>query len=192
MSAMFGASTGHFVLESGLHTDRWFDLDALFSDPSAIAASVDELATLLAPFEATAICGPMVGGAFLAQALATRMGLHFLHTQRSGSDATSALFATRYELPQVQRDLARGRRVAIVDDMISAGSSTRATHVALNEADAVVVAIGTLHLSGNEAEEHFSRLGLPLVAIERHALELWRPDECPLCRRGLPIIDRQT
>jgi len=73
MSAMFGASTGHFVLESGLHSDRWFDLDALFSDPSAIAASVDELATLLAPFEATAICGPMVGGAFLAQALATRM-----------------------------------------------------------------------------------------------------------------------
>lgn len=75
------ARRGHFLLESGYHSDLWFSLDALFLDPHAIAPVVDRLADLLRPYSVSAICGALLGGAFLAQALAMRMGLHFYYTQ---------------------------------------------------------------------------------------------------------------
>ena len=51
---------GHFLLESGYHSDTWFDLDALFVDPAAIAPQVDALAELLRPHYVSAICGPLL------------------------------------------------------------------------------------------------------------------------------------
>jgi orotate phosphoribosyltransferase len=178
---------GHFVLESGLHTNRWYRLDAMFCDPRSIAPQIARLADLLAPHHPTAICGPMSGGALLAQAVAMQMGLRFLFTRRSISDGSSALFAARYELPSVQLALASGQRIGLVDDMISAGSSTRASLAALSEAGAVVVAVGAVYLSGDVATDHFASHGIPVVAVERRPLDLWQPDDCPHCLRGEPL-----
>jgi orotate phosphoribosyltransferase len=63
---------GHFVLESGLHTDRWYDLETLFCDAETITPALDRLVAELGPHRPTAICGPLVGGAFLAQRIARR------------------------------------------------------------------------------------------------------------------------
>jgi orotate phosphoribosyltransferase len=57
---------GHFVLESGYHTNLWLELDNLFARPSRIAPWVRSLADKLRPYELDAVCGAMVGGAFLA------------------------------------------------------------------------------------------------------------------------------
>ena len=66
------ARRGHFALESGYHTDLWLTLDALFVDPVAIAPLVAALAGRLRAHAPTAVCGPLLGGAFLAQAIAAR------------------------------------------------------------------------------------------------------------------------
>jgi len=178
---------GHFLLESGLHTDRWYDLDGLFSDARALEPSIDALASMLETHRPTAICGPQVGGALLAQALATRMRLRFLYTVRGEDAPNGGLFKARYRLPEGQRALAVGQRVAIVDDMISAGSSTRASFASLCETGATVVAVGTLHLSGDTAVEHFEALGIPVEAVERRPFHLWTPSSCPLCAQGVAL-----
>lgn len=189
MTHAIPARDGHFVLESGLHTDRWYDLDALFNDPRAIEPAIERLAALLAPHRPTAICGPMVGGALLAHTIAARMGSRFLYTQRGPDEANGGLFKARYALPAGQHGLSLGQRVAIVDDMISAGSSTRATFASLCERGATVVAIGTLHLSGDTALQHFDALGIPLEAVERRPFRLWKPTACPLCAQGLGFVE---
>ncbi len=181
------ARHGHFRLESGLHADRWFDLDALFCDTRHVASSIDRLATALRRFAPTAVCGPMVGGAFLAQAVAMRLDARFHYTEAHGTSGGDALFAARYRLPPAQVAALAGARVAVVDDMISAGSSVRATIDALTEASASVVAVGTLYLSGTVAVDHFAAIDMPLVALERYAIGTWTPAECPLCRRGDPL-----
>src|ERR1700731_746907 len=73
---------GHFVLESGFHADLWLSLDGLFVDPKAVAPLVSELAMLIKPYGVSAVCGPLVGGAFLAQSLARHSGLRFYYTER--------------------------------------------------------------------------------------------------------------
>lgn len=184
---------GHFLLESGYHSDLWFNLDALFLEPHAIAPVVDKLADLLRPYSVSAICGPMLGGAFLAQALAMRMGLRFYYTQPAiakhghKDSSNNELFKARYSLPSDLTPRVRDERVAIVDDVISAGSSVRAPATELAEAGATIVVVGTIMLLGNEATRHFAEIDLPLVAVTEQNFNLWQPFECPLCRSDLAL-----
>lgn len=178
---------GHFLLESGYHTDLWLTLDALFVSPAAIAPQVAALAALLLPHTPTAVCGPLLGGAFLAQALAAHMGVRFYFSQPMAAAAAGGLFAARYELPLALCQRVADERIALVDDVISAGSSVRATTAALTAAGATTVAVGSLLRLGSQAEEHFAALNVPMVALSKQAFHLWQPAECPLCRAGRPL-----
>ena len=178
---------GHFRLESGLHTDCWLTLDALFVDPRGIAAGIEALADRLRRHRVTAVCGPLLGGAFLAQALALRLDLRFFYSEQPGGSAPDGLYRARYRLPPAQARLARSERFALVDDAISAGSSVRATAGALADTGATVVVVGTLLLLGDVAARHFEAAGITIEALQRRELALWTPGECPLCARALPL-----
>ncbi len=181
------ARRGHFLLESGYHTDLWFTLDALFVRPHNIAPQITALAEMLRPYQVSAVCGPLLGGAFLAHALAAHMGLRFYFTQQMPSGTGDGLFAAEYRLPPELRRLAGGERIAVVDDCISAGSSVRATEEELIAAGASTVVVGTILLLGNEAVEHFSAHRVPVVALDQQGFNLWTPAKCPLCRTGAPL-----
>jgi orotate phosphoribosyltransferase len=181
---------GHFALESGYHTDLWITLDALFVDPRSIAPQVAVLAERLRAHAPTAICGPLFGGAFLAQALASQLAVKFFVMEpvavASAADGP-ALFTARYRLPPGQVPHVRGQRVAVVDDVISAGSSVRAAIAALLDGGASVVAVGALLVLGDAALTHFAAQALPVERLGQRGLPLWHPDECALCRSGTPI-----
>lgn len=90
------ARPGHFLLESGCHADQWFGLDALFVSPREIAPLVTALAARLRPHGASAVCGPLLGGAFLAQALATGLGTDFFYSEPAGRRSGTGLFTAEY------------------------------------------------------------------------------------------------
>jgi orotate phosphoribosyltransferase len=181
---------GHFLLESGYHTDTWFDLDALFVDPAAIASKVDALAALIRPHDVSAICGPLLGGAFLGQAVAAAMGVRFYYCEKAASDSSSALYGARYRLPAGLRAHASKERFAVIDDVISAGSSVRAVVGELEGAGARTVVIGSLLVLGTKATDYFASVDIPLVALDRRAFQTWLPSECPLCSSGVPLENR--
>jgi orotate phosphoribosyltransferase len=79
--------------------------------------------------------------------------------------------------------------VVLVDDVVSAGSAIRASHLELGEAGAQTVAGGTLLLLGELASEHFGRLGLPIEAVIRDGYDSWEGSRCPLCAAGVPVED---
>ncbi|HSS00941.1 MAG TPA: phosphoribosyltransferase family protein [Kofleriaceae bacterium] len=181
---------GHFVLESGYHTDLWITLDALFVEPVAMAPHVAALAERLRGHAPTAICGPQLGGAFLAQAVATDLSVKFfvmeLAPAAPGAE-TAGLFTARYRLPPGQVPYVRGQRVAVVDDVISAGSSVRAAIAGLSEAGASIVAVGALFVLGDAALRHFEAQAVPVERLGERGLSLWPPTECALCRAGAAI-----
>ena len=73
---------GHFRMESGLHGALWLDLDPLFADAQRIEPFVRSLADGIRRYDVAAVCGPMVGGAFLAQLLAERLHVEFAYAER--------------------------------------------------------------------------------------------------------------
>jgi orotate phosphoribosyltransferase len=85
------------------------------------------------------------------------------------------------------RDLVRGERVAIVDDVVNAGSALRATAAAVQEAGGDVVASAALLRLGDTVLPYLAEHALPLHSLAVRANSTWTPDECPLCQRGEPL-----
>jgi orotate phosphoribosyltransferase/catechol 2,3-dioxygenase-like lactoylglutathione lyase family enzyme len=183
------ARAGHFVLESGYHTDRWLTLDLLFSEPARVDPAMAALAERLRRYDVAAVCGPFVGGALLAQILATKLRCAFYYAEPDPTSARHGLFRATYRLSEATQRAIRGSRVAVVDEVISAGSSVRATIAALDAAGATTAVVGSLATLGDEASAYFTGRGLPFETLARKAFALWTPEECPLCQRGLPLED---
>ncbi len=185
--ASIASRRGHYALESGLHGDLWLDLDALFVEPRTLASAVTALADRLQAHGVTAVCGPLVGGAFLAQRLAEKLGIAFAYTERVAGSSGDALFAARYRLPAGLVERLRGRRIALVDDVMSAGSSLRATHDALVALGLRPVVVVTLAILGTRGEAWFGTQGLPVETLTRRSYDAWEPAECPQCLAGVPL-----
>ena len=180
---------GHFRLESGHHGGLWLDLDPLFAEPRRIEPFVAVLADALRPHAVDAVCGPLLGGAFLAQMVAHALGAEFCFTERMPPAVNSGLYQVRYRLPQAFTARLRGRRVAMVDDVMSAGSALRGTYEELLTHGAAPVAAGALLVLGSAGAGFFAERGIPLVAVARDEYPLWPPDECPLCAAGVELED---
>ena len=189
--ALVTGRRGHFRMESGLHAALWLDLDPLFSDAHRIEPFVRSLADAIRSHHVDAVCGPMVGGAFLAQLLAERLRVEFAYAERIASPH-DGLFRAEYRVPRSLGSRLAGRRVAIVDDVMSAGSSLRATHATLATYGAVPVVVGALLVLGSAGVAYFEGRGLPVVSAGRAEYESWTPEECPLCRDEVPLEDLAT
>lgn len=117
---LLSARHGHFVLESGHHGTLWLDLDSLFLRPATLLPFARELARRLAAHRVDAIVGPLVGGALVAQAVAAELDVHFAFAERHvGAKGVT------YAIPDGFRRHLQEQAVAIVDDVINAGSATR-------------------------------------------------------------------
>jgi orotate phosphoribosyltransferase len=147
-----------------------------------------ELAGLLRGYDLHAVCGPLVEGAFVALTVAAELRVDFTYAERIGS-GREGLFPVDYRLPGALRERVRGQRVAIVNDVIAAGSALRATLADLRECGAEPVAIGALLVLGGAAERYAAE---PSIALERLAARehaQWEPTACPLCATGVPLED---
>ncbi len=184
--ALLSARIGHFLLESGHHGELWLELDTLFWSPPALDPMVGRLAERLRPHGVEAVCGPLSGGAFLAQLVAARLGAAFCWTERT-SAGDGGLYSARYRLPDAPASLLRHRRVAIVDDVVNAGSAVRASLAAVRAAGGHPVALGALLALGAAPATLAADEGLPLRAVATRANTLWEPGNCPMCAAGEPL-----
>ena len=183
------ARRGHFLLESGHHGGLWLDLDALFADPRRVAPSVTALARAIHPHGVSMVCGPLLGGAFLAQLVARELDAGFCFTERAFPGEGTGLYRARYLLPRAYAPRVRGERIAIVDDVMSAGSALRATFLELREHGAQPVVAGALLVLGSAGAGWFAEREIPVEAVERAEYPLWTPDACPRCAAGEPLED---
>ena len=172
---------------SGYHGELWLDLDRLFLNPRQLAAPSRQLAGKLARHEVEAVVGPLVGGAFLAQTIATELGVEFAYSEPRPPASTEALLSVVYRLPETVAPLLRDKRVAIVDDAVNAGSAVRGTFRALILAGAKPVVVGALLLLGGAARPFLVENGLELEFLATLNNPLWEPMNCPLCARGAPL-----
>lgn len=179
--------TGHFRLESGHHGDLWLDLERLCLRPEPVRRLAGELARRLARHRVEAVCGPLVEGAFVALFAAAELGVPFTYSELLPERTSDSLFPARYRIPQALRAELAGKRVAIVNDVVNAGSAVRATLADLERCGARPVAIGTLAVLGKKAAELAAGANLALETLAELPNAIWTPAECPLCARGVPL-----
>jgi orotate phosphoribosyltransferase len=182
--------SGHFRFESGHHGDRWLEPDLLLSRPAELRPFAAELAQRLKHCQFDVVCGPLTGGAFLAQMVAEQCSVAFAFAERFAPPPSDALYQVSYRIPDVLRAGVRGATVAIVNDVTNAGSAVGGTYEDLVACGARPVAFGTLIAFGAWSTRFANDHDLALEALERFGNNLWTPDECPLCADGVPLEDR--
>lgn len=181
-----GAARGHFRYESGHHGDLWLELDALFIDARRVRDWAAALAQDAATCRLDFVCGPLIGGAFIAQSLAAELGVGFVFAER----LLSATGTVCYRVPDSLRVAVGGRRVLVADDAVNAGSALLATLADLRKCGAELAGFASLLVLGRAAAETARQEGVPFFTLASIERGMWKPEECPLCGAGVPLVDR--
>jgi orotate phosphoribosyltransferase len=178
---------GHFRFESGDHGDRWLELESLCCRPNDIQPFAAALAERLSAHFVEVVCGPLNEGAFVALMVAQQLDVEFCYAQRLAEPGGAPSSPVAYRIPRALHDRLRGKRVAIVDDVINAGSAVAATAAELQAIGAELVAIASLMTLGDGAAELARARHVPQITLASLQANLWPADECPLCRAGVPV-----
>lgn len=178
---------GHFRLESGHHGDLWLQLETLCMRPREIQPFAAQLAVKLAPHRPQVVCGPLVEGAFIALLVSLELGCDFVYAERFPNPTREGLYPVEYRLPKALLSAVKGKRVAIVNDVISAGSAVRGAFSDLQSVGADVVAIGALLGLGDSIGKFAAEQRVALELLHQMSHNLWTPAQCPLCAAGQPL-----
>src|SRR6516162_6018673 len=73
---------GHFVLSSGLHSDRYIQCALVLQHPRLAEQLCSELAGRLAYLGASVVAAPALGGVIVAHEVARALGIRALFTER--------------------------------------------------------------------------------------------------------------
>jgi orotate phosphoribosyltransferase len=163
---------GHFQLTSGLHSDEYLQCALVLQHPEIAERLGRELATKLEPCDLVA--SPAMGGVIIGHEVARALGARFIFSER---DASGKMTLRRgfYVRP--------GESAAVIEDVVTTGGSTREVIDLLRAAGAEVIGAGSIiDRSGGRAD-----LGVKRVALATLDVVSWQPDECPLCRQGVPV-----
>jgi len=165
---------GHFILSSGLHSDRYIQCALVLQHPRIAERLCSELAAKLRHLDASVVAAPALGGVIVSHEVARALGLR-------------ALFAERQEGAMTLRrgfSLAPGEPTLVVEDVITTGGSTRDTMAAVERAGGKVVGVGALiDRSGGTVD-----FGVPPAALVTLSVQNYDPANCPLCQSGLPAV----
>jgi orotate phosphoribosyltransferase len=189
VTSFVAARKGHFRLESGHHGELWLDLELLCLRPRQIQRFTAELARRLSEHNVDAVCGPLVEGAFVGLMAAFELNVDFLYSERFALTGANGLYPVQYRIPGALRSKVQGKRVAIVNDVINAGSAVRATFDDLENCGARPVVVGSLLVLGSSASIFAAEKNVALETVAFLANTIWTPAECPLCASGVSLED---
>jgi orotate phosphoribosyltransferase len=180
---------GHFRFESSHHGDHWLEPDLLLQRPTVLRPFASALADRLKHHRFEAVCGPLTGGAFLAQLVAEECGVAFAFAERFAAPPSDAMYPVSYRIPEALRSGLRSLSVAIVNDVTNAGSAVRGAYQDLLLCGARPVALGTLVALGGWPSAFAAAKELALESLETLPNNLWDPNDCPLCAARVPLED---
>ena len=150
--------TGNFTLRSGVTSTEYFDKYLFESDPELLAAIAEAMAELV-PTATDALAGLELGGVPLAVALSRVTGLPALFVRKTAKEYGTRRLAEGGEVA--------GRRLTVVEDVVTSGGQVVMSCQALRELGADVTT--ALCVIDREAggTEALAAEGIGLAALYR-------------------------
>jgi orotate phosphoribosyltransferase len=161
---------GHFVLNSGLHSEYYFEKFRILENPDAAVTLCGIIADKFEGTPVDWVIGPTTGGIVIAYEVARQLGKH-------------AGFAEERE---GRRIVGRGfniknRDVLIVDDVMTTGKSIVETIDAVKAKGGNVVGIAVL------IDRTANEMPFEYFATYRQVVENYEAASCPLCKKKVPL-----
>ena len=148
--------TGEFTLRSGQVATEYFDKYLFESDPKLLSRVVDRMLDLV-PEDTELLGGLELGGVPIVTVLSSRTGLPALFVRKKAKEYGTCKLA---EGPDVA-----GRRVTLVEDVITTGGAVRDATRALRDAGATVEVVVCAIDRSPEGENPLADVGLEVRAV---------------------------
>ena len=164
---------GHFRLTSGLHSSEYLQSALVLQHPVFAERLGRSLAESMP--KGQVVASPALGGLIIGHEVARAMGARFVFTERD--PAGKMVLRRGFSLdPQ--------ETVVVVEDVVTTGGSTREVIELVQASGSKVLGVGSIiDRSGGKVD-----LGVPRVALATLNAVAWTPEECPLCKQGLPVV----
>lgn len=167
---------GHFLLASGRHSERYFEKFRVLEHPALCEVFARAVADEYRARGVTVVCGPTTGGIIIAYEVARQLGVRCIIAEPAEQGR------------QIGRgfEVSAADRVLVVDDVMTTGGSLVDTLAALQAFPGEVIGVAVfIDRSGGR-----HRVDREVFGVYRQAVASFEPEECPLCRQGVPLTTR--
>jgi len=169
---------GHFKLTSGKHSDIYYEKFNILKQPRLCEKVCRVMADNFKNDDVELVVGPTTGGIIIAYEVAKFLGVNAIYAEAAES-GKGRVFKRGFHIEP-------GTRVLIVDDILTTGTSIFEVIALVRQYDAKIVGIGEfLDRSGGKVK--FDYPFKPLATVTADA---WEPEECPLCKKNIPLTQR--
>jgi orotate phosphoribosyltransferase len=162
---------GHFILSSGLHSDRYLQSALLLQFPDIAEKLGRELAEKF-PGKVDTVLSPALGGLIIGQEVARAKKCRAIFSEKDDNGK-----------PVLRRgfELSHDESVLVIEDVITTGLSTGEVVELISQANARLIGIGSIV---NRSE----KTGKPVVSLLNIDVKSWSPSDCVLCKKGIPAV----
>lgn len=163
---------GHFLLSSGKHSGGYIQCAKLLQYPDIGEEAISYLIEELKDLEFDTVVGPAMGGIIAAYELGRQMGKKTIFSERQDGEMT---FRRGFRIEPDEKYL-------IVEDVVTTGKSAKEVQKVIEDLGGEVVGIASIidRSGGDGTEDLYSGVKLEI--------EAYTPEECPLCKEGVPLI----
>lgn len=171
---------GHFLLSSGLHSDRYVQCAKVLQYPDIAERLGTELANMYKNNNLSKpdiIASPAIGGIVIGQEIARALKVPHIFIEKDSNGKPS--LRRGFSIQQEQKFI-------VVEDVITTGKSTNEVIKLLTALGGHPIAILTIIDRKREPNSLFPNL--PLISLAKLDILTYKPDECPLCKKNLPLI----
>lgn len=177
----------HIVYTSGKHGSAYINKDAVYPYPHIISHLCELIAEYFASYhvEVEIVVAPAVGGVILSNRIAehlyslTNFRVLGVYAEKSEDNET-------FIIKRGYDKLIPGRRVLVVEDVLTTGGSVKKVVEAVRNLGGEVVGVGAICNRGGVKPEDIGNVP-KLFSLVNVNLDAWDEAECPLCKQGVPI-----
>ncbi len=173
----------HFVGTSGLHFDTYINKDFLYPHTKEVSQVSKIFAEKYKDKNIEVVVGPALGGIILSQWTAHHLSemtdkeVLGIYTEKSVDGGQ--VFTRGYD------KFVYGKRVLIVEDIVTTGGSLLKTFQAVKNAGGEVISACAMVNKNKEISSEI--LGLPFDFLSSSYIGNYEASVCPLCKNNIPI-----
>lgn len=174
----------HFVLTSGKHSPMYINKDAIYPHTNESSRIGQLFAEKFKDLPIDVVAAPALGGIILSQWTAYHLSkvkkkeIFGVYTEKTLEK--NQIFTRGYER------FVKGKNVLVVEDLTTTGGSVKKVVESIRSHGGNVIMVGVM-LNREPKNVNENTIGAPFNALEILEVESYETDDCPLCKRNVPI-----
>lgn len=165
---------GHFLLTSGRHSNKYLQCAKIFQYTKYSEELCKALADKFKDACVDVVIGPAIGAIQMSYEVSRWLGVKNIFAERENGIMTLRRGFT----------IEKGQKVLVVEDVVTTGGSVREVIKIVQESGGEVAGVGAVvDRTGGKID-----FGTRFEAVISMEVESYEPENCPLCKQGIPFI----